>query len=84
MELWWDLESDLVLEVVLLESFSGRDGYRMDDQYSTIQQYLLTLAAAGLDASCLPILGADVGTTFCMDLGGVAGGGVATGADYTT
>jgi len=56
----------------------------MDDQYSTIQQYLLTLAAAGLDASCLPILGADVGTTFCMDLGGVAGGGVATGADYTT
>jgi len=25
---------------------------------------------------------ADVGTTFCMDLGGVAGGGVATGADY--
>ena len=49
---------------------------------ATLQHFLLTLAAAGLDASCLLILGADVGTTFCMDLGGVAGGGVATGADY--
>lgn len=69
--------------MVLLESFSGRDGYRMDDHYSIKQHYLFTLAAAGLDASCLPILGAGVGITFCMDLGGVAGGGVATGADYT-
>jgi len=67
--------------VVLLDSFSGRDGYEMNDQHHTTPLLVLTLAADGLDASCLLILAADVGTTFCMDLGGVAGGGVATGAD---
>ena len=40
-----------------------------------------TLAAAGFDGSCLPIFAAVVGMTFCVDLGGVAGGGVGTGAD---
>jgi len=47
----------------------------------TIQSLHNTLAAAGLVASCLPIFAAAVEVTFCVDLGGVAGGGVGTGAD---
>lgn len=41
-----------------------------------------TLAADGLDGSCLLIFVAAVEITFCVDFGGVAGGGVGTGADY--
>jgi len=39
------------------------------------------LAAPGFDGSCLTIFAALVGITFCVDFGGVAGGGVGTGAD---
>lgn len=42
---------------------------------------MITLAAAGFDGSCLLIFAAAVELTFCVDFGGVAGGGVGTGAD---
>lgn len=58
----------LLLLLLLLVSLSTRDG----------------LAAAGFDGSCLPIFAAVVEMTFCVDLGGVAGGGVGTGADLTS
>ena len=79
------LLSDLVFDpfLLLVESLSTRDGYRPTSSlmihYDTPHD---TLAADGLDGSCLPIFTAAVEMTFCGDFGGVAGGGVDTGADY--
>lgn len=89
--MWCDdlLLSDLVFKpflLLLVGSLSTRDGYK---SYSSLivqcydhREGGSTLAAAGFDGSCLPIFAATVEMTFCGDFGGVAGGGVGTGADY--